>query len=156
MPNATTAAAIAVAAALALSPSLAQAQAQPQADGQPQAQTQNAEPTYGKLRAQDLTELDSNREKRDWTNLSVQDLTVDDLRSMEVFDAAGEEIGEVDEVLGNAAGRILAVAVEMGGFLDIGDKEVVIAIDQLELQQDGTLRTTLSREQVNELPTWKD
>ncbi|MEX2644205.1 MAG: PRC-barrel domain-containing protein [Acetobacterales bacterium] len=144
MPNSAIAAVVAtaIAAGLALSPSLAQAQ--------------NTQPTYGELRTQDLTELDSNREKRDWTSLSVRDLTVDDLREKEVVDAAGEELGEVDKVLGNAAGQILAVAVEMGGFLDIGDKEVVIALEQLELQEDGTLRTGLSREQVNELPTWEN
>ena len=82
-------------------------------------------------------------------------LTVDQIDDMNVYTPAGDKIGEVDEVLMDASGKIVAVSVETGGFLGIGGKEVVVMLDQLTLEGDR-FTTTLSKEQLEALPRWDD
>ena len=77
-------------------------------------------------------------------------LTVDDLDDMDIVGANGDEIGEVDDVLMNASGEIVAVSAEVGGFLGLGDTEVVFPLDQLTLQGDEFV-TSLTKEQVEAL-----
>ncbi|MET4698664.1 sporulation protein YlmC with PRC-barrel domain [Constrictibacter sp. MBR-5] len=81
--------------------------------------------------------------------------TVDEIEDMNVFGTGGEKIGEVDEVLVDSAGSIVAVAVESGGFLGIGDEEVVVMLDQLTLEGDR-FSTGLTKDQLLALPRWKD
>lgn len=53
---------------------------------------------------------------------------IDDAR---VFGIEGEEIGDVENVLIGADGKILAVIAEVGGFLDIGDTHVSVPWEQV-------------------------
>jgi hypothetical protein len=82
-------------------------------------------------------------------------LSVDQLEDMNIHGAGGKRIGEVDEVLMSAEGQIAALAVEVGGFLGIGDKEVVMELNQLRREGD-TLMTDLTKEQIEALPSWAD
>jgi hypothetical protein len=59
------------------------------------------------------------------------------IEDMQVRNAAGEEIGEIDEVLVDGAGRIVAVTVEIGGFLDIGDESLIVETGDLAWGEDG-------------------
>lgn len=82
-------------------------------------------------------------------------LSVDEIDDMEIIGANGEEIGEVDEVLMTADGQITAVSAEVGGFLGIGETEVVFPLTQLSLRDDE-LVTPLTKEQVEALEEWID
>jgi PRC-barrel domain len=82
-------------------------------------------------------------------------LSVDQLEDMDIHGAGGERIGEVDEVLMTQEGKITAVSVEVGGFLGIGDKEVVMELAQLRREGDA-LMTEMTKEQVKALPSWDD
>ena len=66
-----------------------------------------------------------------------------------------DEIGEVEEVLVDENGQAVAVVVESGGFLGIGDRESIVMLDQLGLQGDQ-LVTTLSKEELESAPEWND
>jgi sporulation protein YlmC with PRC-barrel domain len=77
------------------------------------------------------------------------------LEDMEVVGGDGNEVGEVEEVLANPAGQIVAVTVEAGGFLGIGAKEVVVGLDRLRLTDDR-LVTDLTKDQAAALPEWQD
>jgi len=81
--------------------------------------------------------------------------TVDEIEDMNVYGTGGKKIGEVDEVLVDASGKIVAVSVESGGFLGIGDEEVVVMLDQLSLEGDR-FNTSLTKDQLLALPRWKD
>lgn len=81
--------------------------------------------------------------------------TVDEIEDMDVVGPGGEEIGEVEEVLVDASNQPVALAVEAGGFLGIGEKDVVIELDQLQLENDR-LATSLTKEQIETLPEWND
>jgi sporulation protein YlmC with PRC-barrel domain len=97
-----------------------------------------------------LVEID-----RDATLVPGLGISVGELEDMRIFGANGEEIGEIDDVLGDAAGQPSAVTLEVGGFLGMGEREVVIGLDEIEV--DG-LRLTLNRtrEQIEALPEWAD
>jgi hypothetical protein len=82
-------------------------------------------------------------------------LAVDRIDDMDVYGANGEKIGEVDEVLMNAAGQAVAVSVEVGGFLGIGGREVIVSLDQLRLEGERFV-TSLTKEQIEALPRWDD
>ena len=77
-------------------------------------------------------------------------LSVNQLEDMEVTDSGGKRIGEIKDILMTPEAQITAVSVEV-----VGDKEVVVALDQLRRQGDG-LMTDLTEAQVEALPSWDD
>lgn len=81
-------------------------------------------------------------------------LSVDTVEEMDVYDANGNQIGEVDAVLQDKNGEIKGVAVEYGGFLGFGEKGAIVTLDQLKLK-DGTLITELTEDQLSQQPEWK-
>ena len=80
-------------------------------------------------------------------------LTVEKLDDMKVYGPTGERIGEIDEVLVDASGNPVAFTIEVGGFLGIGDREVIVSFDQVQLQGDRFL-TSLTKQQIETLPKW--
>jgi len=82
-------------------------------------------------------------------------LTADQIDDMEVMTVDGETIGEIEEVLAGAAGEPVAVAVEVDDLLDLDDKERIIRLDQLRLE-DGRFATDLSKSEIEALPVWDD
>ena len=82
-------------------------------------------------------------------------VSIDDLEEMEIYGPAGEEVGEVNAVLVDAAAKPVAVAAEVGGFLGMGEKDVVIDLGQLT--QDGDhLKINMTKEQIGALPEFDD
>ncbi|MFP5405424.1 MAG: PRC-barrel domain-containing protein [Gammaproteobacteria bacterium] len=78
------------------------------------------------------------------------------LDDMKVVGSNGEKIGEVSDVLIDpSSGKVVAVAVEAGGFLGIGDKDVIIGLDQLRFES-GHFVTSMTKDQMKTLPEWKD
>ena len=101
------------------------------------------QPTTGSVPS--LVEVEEEAMMVERFNLSVKQLA-----DMEITDSGGKRIGEVEEVLKTPEGKITAVSVEVAG-----DKEVVMALDQLRRQGD-VLMTDLTEEQVEALPSWDD
>lgn len=79
--------------------------------------------------------------------------TVDDVEDMDVVDAAGEEIGEVEEVLMDRDGTIVALVVDIDDLLDLDDKDVVLDLGEVRVQGEH-LAVSLTREQLEALPEW--
>lgn len=90
-------------------------------------------------------------------NMTVQPfgVTVDRLEDMDLYASGGEDIGEIDEVLADSTGQPAAVVAEVGGFLGVGDKDVVIELDQLSMEGER-LTTSMTKEQLEGLPDWED
>lgn len=82
-------------------------------------------------------------------------VTVDDLDDMDVYGADGEEVGDVEEVLINASGEVVGITVEVGGFLGIGEKEVIVPLSDLNYVN-GQLVTALTADALELLPEWDD
>lgn len=82
-------------------------------------------------------------------------LPVGQLDDMDVHGTDGEKIGEIEDVLMDATGAPVAFALETEGFLGMGDDDVVVTFDQLELQGDR-FTTALTEEELGQLPRWDD
>ncbi|WP_224408304.1 PRC-barrel domain-containing protein [Afifella sp. IM 167] len=80
--------------------------------------------------------------------------TVEDLKDMEIVGADGEEIGEVDDVLVSSDGSSMAVAAEVGGFLGMGEHEVVLPLEGAHITNDK-LVITMTADQIKQLDEWQ-
>ncbi len=96
----------------------------------------------------DLTEAqDGSKLVKPWN------VPVDSVAEMDVYDANGKKIGQVDAVLQDKNGDIKGVAVGYGGFLGFGEKGAVVTLDQVKLK-DGTLVTDVNEDQLAQQPAW--
>ena len=77
------------------------------------------------------------------------DLTT--LRSARVFDATGEDIGSVNDVI--VDGSNVYALLEVGGFIGIGDSEVVVPLSDMQLNGDAVI-LPYTEEQVEALPDY--
>ena len=108
------------------------------------------------LAAQQSSDVTAYQEAED-DDMVVQPFnrTVDDIEDLDLKNADGDEIGEVEEVLIDASGQPVAIAVEVGGFLGIGEREVVLGLDQVQLVDDD-LVTSADKATIEGLPDWPD
>ncbi len=71
-------------------------------------------------------------------------------------DSGWNEIGEIEDIVLSSDGKMTGIIAEVGGFLDIGDKHVLISVSDLNLVavDDRTYAyvTRLNEEQLEELP----
>jgi sporulation protein YlmC with PRC-barrel domain len=97
----------------------------------------------------DLTEAqDGSKLVKPWN------VPVDSVSEMDVYDANGKKIGQVDAVLQDKNGDVKGVAVGYGGFLGFGEKGAIVTLDQLKLK-DGTLVTEMNEDQLAKQPEYK-
>ena len=61
------------------------------------------------------------------------------------------DIGEVEDLLIDNVGNVVGVTVEVGGFLGVGQKTVILMLQDVKLDL-GKLRTTLTKEQIEKMP----
>ncbi len=66
---------------------------------------------------------------------------IDDLDDENVYGADGEKVGEIEDFVVGTDGSIAAVVIEVGGFLGIGEKDVLVDWNALDIKvQDNDLR----------------
>lgn len=68
--------------------------------------------------------------------------SVEELLDADVYDAQGEEIGEVEDVIIGPDGKVRSLVIEAGGFLDIGDTHFAYPWAKATIQ--GTDRVTVA------------
>ncbi|PJK27795.1 hypothetical protein CVT23_20155 [Minwuia thermotolerans] len=79
------------------------------------------------------------------------DREIDD---MDVVDVNGHEIGEIERALVDRSGQVSALVVEVGGFLGMGDREVIMSLEKLEYAR-GDYMTRLPKAEIENLPEWE-
>jgi putative membrane protein len=67
---------------------------------------------------------------------SLDQMLASDLRGTEVKGANNEDVGDINDILLGRDGRIVAVIVGVGGFLGIGEKNVAIPFEALQIEGD--------------------
>jgi hypothetical protein len=79
-----------------------------------------------------------------------------ELEDMNILSDEGEEMGEVEKVLVDGDGWPVAITAEVGGFLGVGEKIVVIGFDRLELRGDEEpdVATTLTKDELQGMQAW--
>lgn len=88
------------------------------------------------------------------TPLTRAELTSANLEDAPIYGADDEKIGTISHVHG--AGVVTDVVIDVGGFLGIGAKPVLVSVDQLNLMRDenGDVHgvTSWTKEQLEDLP----
>lgn len=77
------------------------------------------------------------------SSLGTDHILASDLIGTSVYGTAGEEVGEIDNVVLTRNGEAVALVVGVGGFLGLGEKNVAIPIDAVEIsarEEQGALR----------------
>ena len=100
--------------------------------------------------------------QQDWTEVEdgstvVEPLamTVDELDGADLYGPDGERIGELDDVMMDANGTDMAVSVDVGGFLGIGEKDVLIPVSDLSVGDDG-ITVPMTQEELEAMPEFDD
>lgn len=102
---------------------------------------------FAQATAPQLVQIDD-----DQANVAVLGLTVDQVDDLDLFDAQGTKLGDVEEVLGTDATTGTALAIDLEGGDDV---DVIVDLTSIELQ-DERLVTALTAEQLRALPVWND
>jgi len=79
--------------------------------------------------------------------------SVDAVEDMDVYDASGKKIAEVEAVLVDGKGEVKGLVIEHGGFLGFGSRDAIITIDRVRTK-DGNIVADLTEEQLPTLPEW--
>ncbi len=99
---------------------------------------------------------------RDITGGNIYSLAAADTMwsSTSTYDSVGDNwnnIGEIEDIILSKDGQVVGIVAEVGGFLDIGDKHVMIPVSDMRLTavDDKTYGyvTNLTEEQLEELPS---
>jgi sporulation protein YlmC with PRC-barrel domain len=76
-----------------------------------------------------------------------------------VKNTAGETIGDINEVVLGKDGKVAAVVIGVGGFLGLGEREVAVSFESLQLGRGEDQRTTAmlntNKEALKAAPEWK-
>ena len=79
-----------------------------------------------------------------------------DLDDQDVYGANTEKIGETEDFVVNSDGTVAAAVIEVGGFLGIGEKDVLVNFSELQMAMDGNKMRinapTLTREILTSAP----
>ncbi|WP_072392546.1 PRC-barrel domain-containing protein [Hyphomicrobium sp. CS1GBMeth3] len=85
--------------------------------------------------------------------------SADRLMDTKIRSPEGEELGEIEDLLVDDTGKIVSVVVEVGGFLGIGEKDVLLPFNELELTGDGDgnvlLKSNADKAKLETAPEYK-
>lgn len=122
-------------------------------------QGQSAAVTPAPLDASTLREVNTKDDSVIWPEgwASADKDLFTDIDDFDIYGPDGDQIGEVEEALADAEGRVVAFGVETEGFLDIGDADVIVPIERLELNPEGdAFITNMTEDEMEALPEWED
>jgi sporulation protein YlmC with PRC-barrel domain len=77
---------------------------------------------------------------------SLEGMSDDEIVGKAIVSRDGEEIGDVDEVVVDGTTGQKFVVVDVGGFLGVGEKSIVVALDELQAADDDRIQSDLTRE----------
>lgn len=84
-------------------------------------------------------------------------LSVKELSGMDVYGSDGKKIGDIDKMLADSTKTIQAVTIDVGGFLGIGGREVVIPVDRLQKGTDNKrLQVSMTKNEIEKLENWEN
>jgi hypothetical protein len=75
----------------------------------------------------------------------------------DVQNADGESVAEIVDLVKRQGGDDLFAVLSVGGLLGIGDKKVVVSIDELEVGPDGEIvMASASEDQLKAMPAYDE
>ena len=77
-------------------------------------------------------------EREGYETVAMDQLNTEDLTGMRVYGAEDEDIGEISELVMSADGQgIEAAVLDIGGFLGLGEHQIAVTLDELQIMRDG-------------------
>lgn len=85
-------------------------------------------------------------------------MRAEEIVGMEVVNREGIHLGDVNGVVRRAKDETAYAVISIGGFLDMGDQEIAVAIDQLRMKGDKVVlpEDIDSKVMIKGLPGWDD
>lgn len=85
--------------------------------------------------------------------------SVERLMDTQIRTREGEEVGEIEDLLVDDSGKIVSVVVEVGGVLGLGEKNVLLPFEDIELTRDGDgnvlLKSNSDKAKLEAAPEYK-
>lgn len=84
--------------------------------------------------------------------------TIEGVMGKAVRSRANEDMGRIVDVLVDGGGQVRAAVIDFGGFLGVGSRKVAVAwktLDFTDSIQSGSVKATLTRDQVRQSPEYK-
>ena len=94
-----------------------------------------------------------------WYSHQPDDMRASKLLGTSVVNAANETIGDINELVIGKDGKVAAVVIGVGGFLGIGQREVAVSFNSLQLRRDQNDRVTVvvnaTKDVLQNAPEWR-
>lgn len=94
-----------------------------------------------------------------WYERVDDDWPASEMIGTTVRNTAGENIGEVNEIILASDGKVRAVILGVGGFLGMGERDVAVAFNSLKITRDSdndeVITVDASKETLNNAPQWE-
>lgn len=93
--------------------------------------------------------MGADRTEPGMTGGSLESMGTDRIVGKAIVSREGEEIGNVDEVVTDPTSNQKFAVVDVGGFLGVGQKSIVIALDELQMASgEDRIQSDLTREEL--------
>ena len=80
-------------------------------------------------------------------------VTVAQLNALNLYNAQGNELGDVEHVIRGQDGKT-SIVIGHGGFLGLGEKQVAIPLEQVAMRGDRLVIQGVTDEQIKAMPAW--
>lgn len=87
--------------------------------------------------------------------VSIADVDEAKIKDRDVINNNQENIGEVEDVVIAPDGSISGLVISVGGFWDVGDKEVFVPADELKAYGDRIIWETFDEDRVGDMPEYE-
>ncbi len=64
------------------------------------------------------------------------------LMGVDVYNTQNEKLGEINELIIDSSGRVAGAVIGVGGFLGMGEHDVMVSMDKLQFSDDAGKTTT--------------
>jgi sporulation protein YlmC with PRC-barrel domain len=91
----------------------------------------------------------------DAQNVSMRAVAISDLDAMDVYNARGEKLGDVDRVIADGNNRNFVV-VAHGGFLGIGEDQVAFPIERFWMRGDRLVIRGVTDDDIEAMDDYRD
>lgn len=111
--------------------------------------------------AEDLPTFDAPQVSREgWVAADTAEMTTEEMTGLRVYSANDEWIGEIDNLIVNGEGKIQGAVLGVGGFVGIGEKDVLVSFDSLTIKtetdgEDMRAYANMTEEQLEALPAYE-
>ena len=82
--------------------------------------------------------------------MTTGEISASELLDETVVNAANESVGDVNDVILDANGKVASIIVGVGGFLGMGEKDVALSFDQLSFARDNDNELVVSTNATKE------